>query len=82
MKSQELADIMIMKKEVMRWGYTTDEVWHWVSAPTETLTGTASAIVGVYLRDDEDVEWKFEYNEDGTRRVAGHKIVKKARTTE
>jgi len=59
--------------------YSTARGWKIVPAPVDTLeNSTTGSIQWVYIREDEEVEWDEVRLPDGTMRVVGYTIVKKA----
>ena len=57
---------------------TTDATKRWVPVPPDCTDKLSSgALTGISLRPDERVEWLYQHNPDGTRRVTGYVITKK-----
>lgn len=51
----------------------------WVAAPA-SLTPNAPTVTGVYLSEDEAVEWVWTHTPNGSY-VSGYKIIKKPNQT-
>lgn len=49
----------------------------WASAPFQTPGTSTSAITGVWLSDDEEVEWHWVYGPGGSY-VNGYTVTRKA----
>lgn len=55
---------------------TAGQQWH--GAPYQSSPATTGMIQGVWLYDDEEVEWIWTYGLDGTSYVSGYTVRKKS----